>query len=144
MAGELITGPHQVELRGYLFGDGVNSEITTPGIEGLLVPLPKTQDSPYAHRPGSKAGLDLMGDRIVTVPLLVMGHYVSSAIAAWTTSMSDLRLDINVPPFGHIYMYGRPRGLIEGVIDHETGDQTMIATFVANDPTIYSAEGGEP
>lgn len=136
-AGDKITADYQVELRGTLWGDGETSWVQGQ-IGGLLIPSVKSQDTPLDHRDGSVGGRDTLGPRVVTIPMLLDGSVLLDSIDKWLPSRQvDIPLHIRLPIFGHISMMGRPRGLVESVMQlDDTGTIAVMATFVALTPTI--------
>ena len=136
-AGDLITDDYQVELRGTLWGDRVTSWVQAQ-IGGLLVPSVRSQDVPLDHRDGSVGGLDTLGPRIVTIPMLLDGSVLLDTIEQWLPSRySDIPLHLRLPIFGHISMMGRSRGLVESVMSLDDGGTiAVLARFEALTPTI--------
>lgn len=136
-AGDLITADYQVELRGTMWGDRTTSWVQAQ-IGGLLIPTVRSQDVALDHRDGAAGGLDTLGPRLVTIPMLLDGSILLSTVEKWLPSArTDIPLHIRLPVFGHISMMGRPRGLVESVMSLDDGGTiAVMARFEALTPTI--------
>lgn len=146
MAGELLTLEWQVELDGMLLGAGTDVLIAEEGIGGLGVPAPKTSDVELAHADGAWLGTDLGGTRVVTVPFFIAAtpHYAAQLFdelaALWAPKTATSELHMLLPGFGHLWVRGRPRGLVDDLSRLRSGVVTALGTFFCGDPTIYRAD----
>lgn len=145
-----ISADWQGNVRALTFGAGTDWEIEPPGISGLGIPTPRTNDAERGDRHGDVGGLDVLPRRILSIPLVTTRD---SAGAAWTALESELKvafaetssdeeLDLRLPhvdpaPLVVRRFYGRPRGLSEDLTLLKTGTVRALCTFEALDPFGY-------
>jgi hypothetical protein len=122
---------------------GVDVEIGPGPITGLGVAPPKTNDVDLEGAAGSYAARDLPASRVITIPLTILAFNVSDAMnalgvlnTAWAPSTTDIPLYIRLPYTGKFHVNGRPRGLVEDLVDLKSSTLHVLATFFCPDPTI--------
>lgn len=147
-AGDLLSAPYQVEIRGALTGQGTDFLIEEGGIVGLGAPPPKTNDTDLGHDAGAYLGRDFTSVRILTIPYVISGEDADEAGALfftltelWEASETDIELHLQVPGFGHVTATGRPRGLADDLSLLHAGVARGLATFVCGNPTLTIESG---
>lgn len=148
-AGDLVTLPWQVELRGVLTGEGTDFIISrrrgTP-FTGLDMPEAKLPTVDLGHAPGSFAGRSYSSDRTITISYHIKKPTQAAAGAAFvtlrnlwdTTTPTAIPLYLNFPGFGKIRVNGFPSGLRGGFEDFTSGVVDALATFYCPDPSILT------
>lgn len=143
MPGELIEARDPddwplAEIRGLLMGTGTEYEIGPGPIGGLGLPPIEDADRSHDHADGISAGRDYYGPRTITIPVLTHGDTDEIAAAnfidlctAWerVTDGVDIELHLQLPGWGHVYVSGRPRGLIEDAEPLRGGVIASLCTF---------------
>jgi len=142
-AGDQLTADNQVEIRGSLTGRGTLWPLAFEGVGGLGVPQAKTGDTDLGHAAGAYFGRDYSGVRIMTVPYVIrasratVGSLFRTLCVLWAPSETDLPLHLQLPGgIGHIFVNGRPRGLVDDMTYLNVGVVRALATFACGDPTI--------
>jgi hypothetical protein len=141
-AGDLITADWQVELRGTLTGAGTPFMLEPPGLTGLGVPNPKTNDVDRMFADGMHMGRDYAGVRVVNVAYTITataaeaGELLLELDGLWAVDNDDVELHARIPGFGHIVLEGRPRGLLEDARGLGAGIARALATFWCGNPAI--------
>lgn len=136
-----------VELRGVLMGHNQTVRIGPPGVRGLGVTV-KSVDTDLAHDHGDYPAEDFNGPLTLTVPLLFGAGAGATPSTAWSdywamrpvwSAGGDEELHLQMPGVGHVYVIGRARGLDEDPIRLKSGLVAALATFKANNPTVYTS-----
>ena len=148
MPGDLIADDYHLELRGLLHGPGTRFH-WTGAWTGLGLPAVKTSDVDLQEDDGAYPGRDLLEARVLTFPVGWGGSTPAAAMedlatlsTAWAPSRStELELHAMLPGWGHFYVVGRPRGLVEDLSRLKNGEGEALLTFHALDPTIYYPAG---
>lgn len=152
--GALIVADYQLELRGLLHGPTTRFSWKTTWT-GLGVPAVKTTDVALDQQDGDYPGRDALTARILTFPVEWGGQVpigggdfrpgtpadvmtdLTSLSSAWATAETDqVQLHMRLPGWGHFYVIGRPRGLVEDLTNLKSGEGAALLTFHALDPTI--------
>lgn len=124
-----------------------------PGVGGIkgAVGLPDVRDHdvPFELRDGAQGGLDVYGQRVISIPVQVVADtedalaaLINDAQEAWSPSSEDLELQLQLATGTRSY-FGRPRGLSDANMGSKAligGHALMVATFVCSDPFAYSDE----
>lgn len=146
-AGDLITGDDQVELQGLLIGGaGSGVSIDEPGIAGIDVPTPKSNDVDLELADGSYAPPDHAASPTITVPVLIDQPTAEAAMAsflelraAWQPVAGDVELHLRLAGLGQVFFTGRPRGLAVNLRLAKQGSIQCLGTFLALDPEMHPA-----
>jgi len=134
-AGDLLTGDHQVEIRGTLTGRGTPWLLAFEGVGGLGVPPAKTHDMDLGHAAGAYFGRDYGGVRILTVPYIMRGPTATVGASflnlrvLWAVSEIDIPLHMQLAGLGKLAFVGRPRGLAEDLTQLNVGVARALGTF---------------
>lgn len=141
-AGDLVTEPYHLELRGKLHGPSTPIHWGTSGWAGLGHNV-KSQDVDLDQADGAVAGRDYLTSKVLTFPAEFGGTgpanvmlELGELLEAWKPSVVDLELHAWLPGWEHFYVVGRPRGLTEDLSAMPKGEGRALLTFVAADPTI--------
>ena len=141
-AGDLVTEPYHLELRGKLHGPGTSIHWGTDGWGGFGHTV-KSQDVELDQADGSVAGRDYLSSLVLTFPAEFGGSGpadvmldLADLLEAWGPSVVDLELHAWLPGWEHFYVVGRPRGLVSNLSRMPRGEGAALLTFVANDPRI--------
>ena len=147
-AGDLVTAPYQVELRGLLMGSGTVYAIgPAPAvIEGVggIAPV-KSADVELAHQDGSYGANDYQGVRVITVPIIIRSGSMAASnsaldalTTAWAPSTTDIALWWRLPRSDNkrSWVMGRPRACTPEYRLWKGGAIPVLCTFYALDPTI--------
>lgn len=148
-AGDLITLDYQFEVNGLLFGPDTDIGIDrgAGGVGGLFDATAKSQDTDLSHAPGAVGGRDYADVRVVTFALSVRRPTAAlsmttamSVVEAFNPASADVELHGQWPGLGRFYLLGRTRGVQVNTSRIAQRDVRMLATFVAQDPTIHTIE----
>ena len=151
-----MTCTQTVELNG-ITADGSDIDATyqvmEPGITGLGAPPPKGNDMSVASEHGAVTGPDLVGSRVLRVPIAVqVPDDPQAAMAAWrllqtawSPSSEDQTLTVTIPGIGPsddaLRFFGRARGATDPNLQLlHGGIVRCLATFEALDPIGYGPE----
>lgn len=150
MAGELVEQDFHLELRGYLHGPGTAIDYGADGWGGLSTVVVKTSDFTLEQADGDYPGRDYLASKLLTFPLVWGGGTPAEAMDTladltdvWGPERdTELELHAQLPGWGHFFVIGRPRGLVEDLRNLKSGELAAIATFAALDPTVYFPGSG--
>lgn len=146
-AGDLLVADWQIELQGVLTGHGTTYRIGPRRISGLGVPPTKTADTKLDGADGSVGSPDHADVRILIVDYVINATTNALAFDAlealsvpWSPVSANVELHVRLPGWGHVMLFGRPRGLEPTIDDSRflAGVLPCIAEFHALDPTIYT------
>lgn len=146
-AGDLVTDDYHLEVQGLLHGPTTRFHWTGPWT-GLGLPAPKTNDVDLDDADGSYPGRDRLTSRVLTFPVGFGGTTPAAVMddlrtlsEAWTTvAVGQVELHAQLPGWGHFYVVGRPRGLVEDLTNLKGGEGLALLTFHALDPEIVFVE----
>jgi hypothetical protein len=145
-AGDLLTNDWQLELRGLLMGYGTSYQFGAAGIGGLHGTA-KVRQVSLAHDDGSYAATDLLTERIITVPITILGSSPSNTMdlfdaleTAWAPG-EDVELHGQLPGWNHWKVTGRSRpaasdwsqlraSVIEGLYEFHALDPAITTDIV--------------
>lgn len=136
-----VSADYQVEIRDLLIGVPGESGLTGP-IGGLLSIGAKPNDVDLGHADGTYQGPAYRAARALTVPMWFDALLIDDFLAGWDVSSTDLELHMQLPFWGHIYVVGRPVGLVQGDMDLDAGTITALGMFTAGNPTIHTVSEG--
>ena len=141
-AGDLLTDDYQLELRGVLMGYGTDYQIRPEGIGGLGSAPAKVRQVSLAHGDGSVAADDLLGERIITVPITITGDDPGDAMdkldalnTAWAPGAAVV-LHGQLPGWAHWSVTGHPRPAAADLSNLKSGIIETLYEFHALEPTI--------
>jgi hypothetical protein len=133
-------------IRGLTIGEGTSYPFTQPGITGLGVPATRTADQERGHLSGDVGGDDVMGKRVLTIPLICSAADGTAAWTllvalktAWAPSYTDIPFAITFAGVTLTYN-GRPRGMDTEMGFLGSGVVPCLLTFEALSPFAI----GEP
>lgn len=138
----------QGAIRGLTFGAGTIYGFGETGISGLGIPVPRSADQERGDRDGDVGGDDVLGRRILAIPLVLDGGWANlqPLKRAWRPlrAPGEVALDLCIPGFPSsdetLRFYGRPRGLDPDLVELKSGEIAVFATFDALDPFGYGPE----
>ena len=146
-AGDLIEEHYHLELRGLLMGPGTRYNWTGPW-SGFGVAV-KSYDVDLEQTDGVFPARDLLAAKMLTFPIAWGGTTPAAAMLdfrelceAWAPESEPglIELHGSLPGWGHFYVRGRPRGLVEDMSNLKSGAGAALLSFLATDPTIYPAD----
>lgn len=140
-----VTLDYQAELGGVLMGPETDFVIIPPGISGLGIAKPKTQDVDLAGADGVYPGADFRAPRIILIPLEILGDDDDDAMGnyhalelAWLPTVATTELHIKLPALGAFYFVGKARGIELNLELLARGVVQCVAEFHATDPTRHT------
>lgn len=150
-AGDLITGPGQVEVGGYLMGEGTvwRLDQEAGGVSGLWDLIVRGDDHDYVVADGVAAGVDTLAATPITAAFwsdcasaIEAATHLAAARTAWAPA-GDREMHLLLDDGQHVWVTGRARGLVVDGSLSRLGIYRVLATFLALDPTVHIV-GGAP